>query len=148
MNRLSGPAYSFEEFESHLDAMKQVYKWEDSVMFGDLKKRDPNSAHSARVIEYFSDTYPDTKEMGYKSMSFMNIHDYVGQHRKLFESKDLLEEGTDEGWVRVDRMLWRAVHFIFTNQKLSKQPDEISPRRVARLALAFKNIEKPASIFT
>jgi hypothetical protein len=128
--------YPYEEFAQHLDAMKQVQKWEDTVLFGNLADRNPSSANSARIIEYFNDTYSDAKEVIQKSNCFMQIHGYIGKHLHFFKRKGLLWPG-EKGMTTIDRNLFRAVHFIFTEQKISIKPDEVDAKKVFILAKAF-----------
>lgn len=75
MNPMLHFPYPFEEFCQHLEAMKLVQKWEDTVTFGSLVNRDPHSANSARVIEYFGDTYSNDKEAAHKNATVT----YTGQ---------------------------------------------------------------------
>jgi hypothetical protein len=146
MNTMLTFPYPYEEFAQHLDAMKQVQKWEDTALFGNLADRNPSSANSARIIEYFNDTYSDAKEAVHKSNCFMQIHDYIGKHLQFFKRKGLLWPG-ENGMNTIDRNLFRAVHFIFTEQKIPIKPDDINPRRVLILALAFKRIADGYKLF-
>ena len=139
MNAMLAFPYPFEEFSQHIDAMKLVQKWEDTTLFGNLTDRDANSANSARIIDYFNDTYSDKKEVAHKSMCFMQIHDYIGKHLQHFKKEELLSPG-ENGMVSIDHNLFRAVHFIFTEQSIPIKPEEINPRNVSNLALGFRHI--------
>src|SRR5437868_1729469 len=68
--------YPFEEFMDHVRAMKTVRDWEYTQRFGHLGTSQNSRANSARVVEYFSDSYPDQKEAVQKAELFLSIYDY------------------------------------------------------------------------
>ncbi len=130
--------YSFEEFVDHIKAMRTVREWEYTSRFGHLGSAQTSRANSARVVEYFSDSYQDPKEAVYKAELFLSIYDYIGRHAGLFSRKDLVEE-LEGSLFSVDSALLRAVHHVFT---VAVQPARIDPKSVLALARAFKAIER------
>jgi hypothetical protein len=129
--------YPFEEFMDHVKAMKTVQEWEDTVRFGHLGKDQNSRANSSRVLEYFSDSYPDQKEALCKAELFLSIYDFIGRNAFFFSKKALLEQA-DKGLFSVEPALLRAVHFAFSIQD---RPEVISPKRILTLARAFKEFE-------
>ena len=141
MNPMLHFQYPFEEFHDHVKAMKSVRGWEHTTLFGELGTAQTSRTNSARVIEYFSDCYPDIKEIGHKSNCFLQIHDYVGANVKLFTKRRLLEM-RDKNLALIDCALYRAVHFLFTSDSIPSICTTGRPELVADLAEAFKAIEK------
>ncbi len=135
-----GPAsrqsYSYEEFADHIRAMKTVRAWEYTSRFGHLGPEQSNRASSARVLEYFADSYPDQQEAIQKAELFLSINDYLGRHASLFSGTDLLEL-SEGGVLLVDPSLLRAIHHLFTS---TLQPEAIAPRKVVALAKAFQAV--------
>jgi phosphatidylserine decarboxylase len=129
--------YSFEEFVDHIKAMRTVREWEYTSRFGHLGSAQTSRANSARVVEYFSDSYQDSKEAVYKAELFLSVYDYIGRHAPLFSRKDLVEK-LDGTRFSVDSALLRAVHYVFT---FALQPAATDPKKVLGLARAFKAIE-------
>jgi len=129
--------YPYEEFGEHIKAMKTVREWCDTVRFGHLGSDQTARAHSARVIEYFSDCYQDGKEALYKAGAFLSIYDYIGQHEGLFAKKNLLDR-MEERQYSVDCALLRAVHYVFTTVL---EPAKVDPRRVMALARVYRQLE-------
>ena len=117
--------------------MKTVREWEDTSRFGHLGKAQTSHANSARVLEYFSDSYPDRKEALYKAEVFLSINDYIGRHAVVFTRKDLVEE-SGGNVLSVDPALLRAVHYAFS---VSPQAASLPPQRLLTLAQAFGRIE-------
>ncbi|MEY2429658.1 MAG: hypothetical protein QOJ40_2543, partial [Verrucomicrobiota bacterium] len=72
--------YSYEEFADHLRAMKTVREWEYTSRFGHLGRVQTSMANSARIVEYFTDSYPDQKEAVRKAEIFLSINDYIARH--------------------------------------------------------------------
>ena len=134
--------YPFEEFYDHVKAMDEVRGWEHTVAFGEIGPAQTNEKNSARVIEYFSDSYADFKEAVHKSDCFLRIHDYIGAHIKLFGKRKLLSN-RKKNVASVDRALFRAVHFVFTDGSVS-ETGSYKPEQVADLAQAFKILENVA----
>ena len=128
--------YPYEEFADHLKAMKTVREWEYTSRFGHLGRAQTSMANSARIVEYFSDSYPDQKEAVRKAEIFLSIYDYIARHATLFCRKDLVEE-LESSAFSVDPALLRAVHYIFT---VADRPASILPRKVINLAKAFQEI--------
>jgi hypothetical protein len=121
----------------HVKAMKTVRRWEDTVRFGHLGHAQTSRANSARVVEYFSDSYPNQKEAVYKAELFLSIYDYIGRNAAFYSRKGLLEE-LGEGLFSVDPALLRSVHFVFT---LPGRCESIHPKRIFNLARAFMEFE-------
>ena len=128
--------YPYAEFADHLRAMKTVREWEYTSRFGHLGRVQTSMANSARVVEYFSDSYQDQKEAVRKAEVFLCIYDYIGRHANSFARKALIEELESSHFV-VDPALLRAVHHIFT---VSPRPEIIAPKKVINLAKAFQEI--------
>src|SRR5258706_5593241 len=128
--------YPYEEFADHLKAMKTVREWEYTSRFGHLGKAQTSMANSARIVEYFSDSYPDQKEAVRKAGIFLSIYHYIARHATLFSRKDLMEE-LESSAFSVDPALLRTVHHIFT---VADRPASIAPRKVITLAKAFQEI--------
>jgi hypothetical protein len=132
--------YSFEEFTDHIKAMRTVRQWEYTSRFGHLGKVQTSRANSARVLEYFSDSYQDRKEALYKAELFLSINDYIGRHAEVFARKDLVEElAGNEFSVRLE--LLRAVHYAFS---VSPQAADLPPKKVLALARALGRIDEAA----
>lgn len=128
--------YPYEEFADHLKAMKTVRQWEYTSRFGHLGSAQTSLANSARIVEYFSDSYPNQKEAVHKAGIFLSIYDYIGRRAELFSRKGLMEEAGD-GLFSVEPALLRAVHLVFTT---ADQPASIVPKKVITLAKAFQEI--------
>lgn len=120
--------------------MRTVREWEYTSRFGHIGHAQTNRARSVRVLEYFSDTYPDQKEAVHKAEVFLSIHDYIGRHVALFRRKGLIDE-LEDGVFLVEPNLLRAVHYAFT---VSPEAETTSPKKVLILAKAFRNFEAPA----
>jgi hypothetical protein len=131
--------YAYEEFADHIRAMRTVSQWEDTSRFGHVGSAQTSRANSARVLEYFSDIYPDRREAVHKAGLFLSIYDYIGRHAQVFSRKDWVET-LDGGLISVEPALLRAVHFAFTT---NDRPQVIDPRKLLTLAKAFKEIERP-----
>jgi hypothetical protein len=121
----------------HVKAMKTVRQWEDTQRFGHLGHSQNSRANSARVVEYFSDSYQNQKEAVQKAELFLSIYDYIGRNAIFYSRKGLVEELSD-GLFSVDPALLRSVHFVFT---VPGRPQTINPKRVFNLARAFKELE-------
>src|SRR5579864_7192205 len=65
--------YPYEEFMDHVRAMKTVRDWEYTQRFGHVGTSQDSRANSARVVEYFSDSYSDSKEAVRKAELFLSI---------------------------------------------------------------------------
>jgi hypothetical protein len=128
--------YPYEEFSDQIQAMKMVCKWEYTTRFGHVGNAQTSRAHSARIIEYFTDSYEDQTEAVHKAELFLSIYDYIGRHAAWFLSKGLME-GLDEHLFSVDPALLRAVHHVFI---VAERPAGIDPKRVLALARALKGI--------
>ena len=128
--------YPYEEFSDQIQAMKMVCKWEYTTRFGHVGNAQTSRAHSARVIDHFSDSYENQSEAVQKAELFVSIYDFIGRNAKLFLSQDLME-GLDEHLFAVDPALLRAVHHVFI---VADQPSGIDPKRVLALARAFEGI--------
>jgi hypothetical protein len=123
----------------HVKAMRTVREWEYTQRFGHLGTAQTSRANSARVVEYFSDSYRDGKEAIQKAELFLTIYDYVARNGAFFSKKGWLEV-SDSGAFSVDPVLLRAVHFAFT---LPERTEGIDPKRVLTLARAFKELATP-----
>jgi len=121
----------------HVRAMRTVRDWEYTQRFGHLGSAQNSRANSARVVEYFSDSYSDQKEALRKAGLFLCIYDYIGRNASFFSRKGLVEE-LASCLLSVDPALLRAVHCVFT---LSDKPENIHLKRVWNLARAFKELE-------
>lgn len=128
--------YPYEEFADHVKAMRTVSEWEYTSRFGHVGKAQTNRAKSARVLEYFSDSYADQQEALRKAELFLSVHDYIGRHVELFSKKGLMEE-LDGNIFLVDPHLLRAVHHAFS---ASPEAASLPPKRVLALARAFQGI--------
>ena len=124
----------------HVKAMRTVREWEYTLRFGHLGTSQTSRANSARVLEYFSDSYEDQKEAIQKAELFLSIYDYVARHGPFFSKKGLLEV-SGNGTFSVDPALLRAVHFAFT---LPERAAGADPKRILALARAFKDLESAA----
>ena len=133
----SATGYPYEEFADHVKAMRTVREWEDTLRFGHLGKAQTSRANNARVVEYFSDSYADSKEALQKADLFLCIYDYIGRHAALFSRKDLMEK-VEGGLFAVEPALLRAVHYLFT---VAARPERVEPKKVLLLVKAFKDIE-------
>jgi hypothetical protein len=132
--------YPYAEFAEHVRAMRTVRQWEYTWRFGHLGSAQTSRAHSARVLEYFSDCYKDQLEAVFKAELLLCICDYIGRHRPFFASKQMVEaEGGS--LFSVDSGLLRAVHHLFTT---SAQPSAVDPKKVLALAKAFNDIDPQA----
>ena len=121
----------------HVRAMKTVRGWEDTVRFGHLGDSQDSRANSARVVEYFSDSYQDPKEALSKAEHFLCIYDYIGRNEVFFGRKGLVEKQAN-GSLCVDPTLLRSVHFVFT---LLSRPEPIDPKKVFNLARALAEFD-------
>ncbi len=131
--------YPYEEFADHIKAMRTVRDWEYTSRFGHLGSAQTSRANSARVAEYFSDSYEDQAEAVRKAELFLSICDYIGRHAALFCRKDLMEE-LEGGLFSVEPALLRAVHEVFT---VAARPASVHPKKVINLAKALQAIESP-----
>ena len=132
-------AYPYEEFADHVKAMRTVREWEYTSRFGHLGKAQTSRAHCSRVVEFYSDSYPDPKEAVYKADIFLLIYDYIGRHATLFARKGLLEQ-SDGDFLSVDAALLRAVHYVFS---AIPQPNLVAPKQTLTLAKALQQIADP-----
>ena len=128
--------YPYEEFADHLKAMKTVRQWEHTSRFGHLGSAQTSLANSARIVEYFSDSYANQKEAVHKAGIFLSIYDYIGRRAALFSRKGLMEE-VESGLFSVEPALLRAVHYVFT---AGDRPEAVLPKKVITLARAFQEI--------
>lgn len=129
--------YPFEEFSDHIKAMKTVREWEYTSRFGHLGRLQTSHANSARVVEYFSDSYPDSKEALFKAERFLSINDYIARHAALFVRKDFVEELAGNEF-SVGPALLRAVHYAFST---SPRAAGLPPKRILALARAFAMLD-------
>jgi hypothetical protein len=120
-----------------MKAMRTVREWEYTSRFGHLGNEQTSRANSARVVEYFFDSYLDKKEAVHKAELFLSIYDYIGRHQELFSQKGLMEK-LDNGPLSVDTGLLRAIHHIFT---VVPRPAEVEPKKALALAKAFQDIQ-------
>lgn len=118
--------------------MKTVREWEYTSRFGAVGRAQSSRANSARVLEYFSDSYEDQKEALYKAELFLSIYDYIGRHADLFARKELIEELSGSVF-SVDPALLRAVHHAFS---LSSGAASLAPKRILALARALAGVER------
>jgi hypothetical protein len=132
-------SYPYEEFADHVRAMKTVRDWEYTSRFGHLGKLQTSRAHNARVVEYFSDSYPDARVAVARAEMFLSIYDYLGRHAVFFSRKDLMER-LEGNLYAVEPALLRAVHYLFT---VAARPTGVDPKRVFALAKALAAIEAP-----
>jgi hypothetical protein len=131
--------YPYEEFTDHVKAMKTVQEWEHTLRFGHLGREQSSRANTARVLEYFSDSYGDQREALHKAEVFLSIYDYVGRNAGFFSKKGLLE-CLGNTFFSVEPALLRSVHFAFT---LPERPLKISAKSILNLARAFRELELP-----
>ncbi len=120
-----------------MKAMKTVRTWEHTSRFGHLGKDQTSRANSARVVEYFFDTYLDKKEAVHKAEILLSIYDYIGRHAEVFIKKGFVEI-LDGGPFSVESALLRAVHHVFT---VVERPSGVDPKKVISLATAFEIFE-------
>ena len=121
----------------HVRAMRTVQEWEHTLRFGHVGKHQTSRANNARVLEYFSDSYPDQKEALVKAELFLSISDYIGRNAVFFSKRRLLED-LGHGLLRAEPALLRSVHFVFTRPERN---EEISPKKIFNLARAFREVE-------
>ena len=121
----------------HVKAMKTVQEWEDTIRFGHLGREQTSRANSARILEYFTDSYTDQKEAINKAELFLSIYDYIGRNALFFSKKALLEQAGNSLF-SVEPALLRAVHFAFT---VPDRPEEINAKLILNLARAFKELD-------
>jgi len=124
----------------HVRAMKTVRQWQDTQRFGHVGASQDSRSNTARVVDYFSDSYPDSKEALGKAELFLSIYDYLARNAAFFSRKGLLEQ-LEQGLLEADSALLRAVHFMFS---LGAVPERINPRKVVNLARCFKDLAPPA----
>jgi hypothetical protein len=129
--------YSYEEFADHLRAMKLVREWEYTSRFGHLGSVQSKRANIARVVEYFSDIYPDQAEAIHKAERFLSICDYVARNETAFTRQGMVEKDQD-GSFAVEPALLRSVHHLFTSTGATPS---LEPKKVLCLAKAFKTLE-------
>jgi hypothetical protein len=120
-----------------MKAMRTVREWEYTSRFGHLGNDQTSRSNSARVVEYFFDSYIDKKEAVHKAELFLSIYDYIGRHQELLSKKGLMEK-LDNGPLSVETALLRAIHHVFT---VVARPAEMDPRKVLALAKAFQDIQ-------
>ena len=129
--------YPYEEFADHMKAMRTVREWEYTSRFGHLGSDQTSRANSARVVEYFFDSYVDKKEAVHKAELFLSIYDYIGRHQELFSQKGLMER-LDNGPLSVETALLRAIHHIFT---VVPRATDVDPKKALTLAKAFQDVQ-------
>jgi len=129
--------YPYEEFSDHIKAMRTVRQWEYTSRFGTLGTAQTSRANSARVVEYFSDTYVEPREAVCKVELFLSIYDYLGRHAAMFVRKGLMEN-VEGSLFSVEPCLLRAVHHVFTTVPI---PERVDPKKVLTLANAFQQFE-------
>jgi len=129
--------YGFEEFMDHVRAMKTVRNWQYTQRFGHVGASQDSRANSARVLEYFSDSYSDQKEALHKAELFLSIYDYIGRNALYFSRRGLVEESND-GMLSVAPALLRSVHLVFS---LSAKSASISAKKLVNLTRCFQEIE-------
>lgn len=128
--------YPYEEFADHIKAMPMVQRWEHTSRFGHLGDAQTSRANIARVVEYFSDCYPNPKAAVWKADVFLSVYDYIGRHAALFAKKGMLEELAGATF-SAEPALLRAVHYVFT---MPARPGIVPPKKVLALARAFQEI--------
>lgn len=135
-NACSAPRfrYPYEEFAGHLKAMPTVRQWEYTSRFGHLGSAQTSRASSARIIEYFLDSYQDWREAIHKAEILLSICDFIGCHADFFQRSGLIERQAD-GVFSVESALLRAVHQVFA---FDAQPGGIKPSQVLTLARTFQ----------
>ncbi len=121
----------------HVKAMRTVQEWEDTLRFGHVGQEQTSRANSARVLEYFADTYTDHKEALHKAELFLSIYDYIGRNAGFFAKKGLLDD-QGNGLFSVEPALLRSVHFAFTVPERSRK---LNAKSILNLARAFKELE-------
>jgi hypothetical protein len=129
--------YAFEEFMDHVRAMKTVRNWQYTQRFGHLGVSQDSRANSARVLEYFSDSYAEQKEAVHKAELFLSIYDYIGRNALYFSRRGLVDESED-GMLSVAPALLRSVHLVFT---VASKPASISAKKLVNLARCFQELE-------
>jgi len=122
----------------HVRAMSTVRTWQYTQRFGQLGEAQDSRSHSARVLEYFSDSYPDQREAIQKAELFLSIHDFIGRNSGVFAKKGLVDE-LGQGLLSVDPALLRSVNFAFLQRP---KPDNINIKKVMSLARSFKELEQ------
>ena len=128
--------YSYEEFAEHMKAMPTVRKWEYTSRFGFLGSAQTSQANNARVLEYFSDCYPEAREAVYKAELFLTIYDYIARNATVFARKGLLDQ-LGKGMFAAEPALLRAVHYAFS---VSGPENAIAPRKILALTRAFEQL--------
>jgi hypothetical protein len=129
--------YVFEEFMDHVRAMKTVRTWQYTQRFGHLGVSQDSRANSARVLEYFADSYTEQKEAVHKAGLFLSIYDYIGRNALYFSRKGLVDQSED-GMLSVAPALLRSVHLVFT---LSSKSPSVSAKKLVNLARCFEELE-------
>ncbi len=119
--------------------METVRDWQDTSIFGHVGSAQDNRAKSARVLDYFADSYSDRKEAVYKADRFLSIHDYIARHANVFVRNELAEQRRQDHFL-VEPALLRAVHYAFT---AATPTIGIPEKKVLALAQAFKALELP-----
>jgi len=94
--------------EAKFTEIAGLFTEDGDLLFGHLGNAQTNHATSARIIEYFSDSYQNQKEAIHKAEVFLSICDYIARHAPLFSRKGLMET-LDGGLLSVDPALLRAV---------------------------------------
>lgn len=129
--------YAFEEFMDHVRAMKTVRNWQYTQRFGHLGNSQDSRANSARVLEYFADSYHDQKEAVHKAELFLSIYDYIGRNSSYFSRKGLVEISED-GMLSVAPALLRSVHLVFN---ISTKSNTVSAKKLFNLARCLQELE-------
>jgi hypothetical protein len=128
--------YPYEEFAESIKAMPLVRRWEYTSRFGYVGTAQNSRANNARVVEYFSDCYSDSKEALYKAELFLSMCDYLGRHAAVFTRKQLLEIEAN-GVMSVESALLRAVHSLFL---IAADPTNTNPKKLLPLVRALQDI--------
>lgn len=128
--------YPYEEFAASIKAMPLVRRWEYTSRFGYLGTAQSSRANNARVVEYFSDCYSDSKEALYKAELFLSMCDYLGRHAALFTRKHFLDIELN-GIMSVEPALLRAVHCLFVT---APDPANTNPKKLLPLVRALQGI--------
>ena len=134
--------YHYEEFKEHLKAMRTVREWEYTSRFGEVGRAQTSWANNARVVEYFSDIYSDSKEAIQKADLFLRMHDYIARHAAALGNTRMIEQSNPDD-LAVDPALLRAVHHLFTS---SSRPSSIEPAKVLVLAKAYEQVERASAL--
>jgi len=121
----------------HVRAMKTVRTWEETQRFGHVGASQTSRANSARVLDYFSDCYSDSKEAVRKAELFLSVYDFIGRNAGFFSRKGLVEQ-LGEGLFSVDSALLRSVHFAYSSPD---RPVDVNLKKTYHLARAFKQFE-------